>query len=128
MGSEPFYQVGVDGSVERLTGANGEAAETAESQNTADWISGRNRWEQQYFSAPGEGTNALKPDAHLETLFSAMEDLTGKDRTTVIQAFRRNPSSFPLASRDDSTLRVAGALGRGVGNVAAVIGDVPELE
>jgi hypothetical protein len=126
--NEPFYRVGVDGAVERVTGSSGSAPESAENRNTADWISGRERWEQQYFGAPGEMVSQQKPDAHLETLFAAMEDMTGKDRTTVVQAFRRNPSSFPLSTRSDATLRVTEALGRGVNNVAAVIDDAPNLE
>jgi len=116
---QKFYRYDVDGTVEELSGSNGHTSESADSPNTADWISGRQRTNKQYF----EQEKAL-----LQTLLNTAQDQSGGDRVTVTQAFRSDPAAFPLANRNDATLRVAGSLTNGVANTAAVIPDAPDVE
>ncbi len=106
------------GNVKVESGSEDNVPEDQE-PTSAYWISGTN---------PGTKQWKDEEEALLSLSVSLTAAQTGADPVTTRLALQRDPDSFQFTNRNDATLAIAEALGRGVSNAAAVLPDAPDVE
>lgn len=99
--------------------SSADTPEDEDGPGSAFWISGTN---------PGKKQWKDEEEALLSLNVSLAAAQTGTDAVTARLALNKNPDSFQFTVRNETTLAIAEALGRGVSNVAAVVPGAPDLE